>query len=305
MRVAPAVWLPLLALVAGCPPRQTHTVVGKRSALDFAIPKPHLAAGGAHVPVYVTLHDKTVAAKFASAASSHPEVATAEPFDYAPENLAIVTGQPGTTEISLYDSAGKLLDAVDVEITAAAEVDLTTPLATDKPPTVLADVPLHVHAQALAADGLPLMGFWAVRVEAWGAIEMPELEHDHMPDADLAFRAYGPPAATIGLVAYGARHDVPLSVVTVADITRVDLARDDRYPAQVLVTPYAGSEPVYGARCNWTTSRSGASAIEPAASSFELDGNPTEVIYFYLNSTEPATVTCTIGTAQATIDVHR
>jgi hypothetical protein len=182
-------------------------VPGNLGVLDFSWPHPHIAAGGAHVPMHITPHGVNMHAKFARAESSRPDVATAKPFVLGAENLALITGEPGTTEISLYDENDRLLDAVDVAVTAAARIKYTGPY---RATTAWYGPTLHVTATAYADDGLPLMGFWAIRAETSGAVELPAEEDDRMPDAEFVVQVLVAPA-TLHLVAHGASVSIPLA----------------------------------------------------------------------------------------------
>jgi hypothetical protein len=197
-----------MLMLAGCwPPRKTtdRDQLGKRATLELSWPGRRIAAD-ADVPVLVRKADHSTT-YVARVESSDPTVAKVAPLEYAWNVLYVKTGGPGTAELSFYDAHDALLDSFDLEVTAAAQV--TYRIATG---VIHQGYTTHIIATPYSADGEPLSGFWSVRAEPVGAVEVFAEEYDQLPDRDIALRL-SKHVATVALIARGARTDLDLTAV--------------------------------------------------------------------------------------------
>ncbi|MCU1281410.1 MAG: hypothetical protein JWM53_4956, partial [bacterium] len=159
------------------------------------------------------------------------------------ENLAIYTDGPGETTISLFDEKNTLLDSFSHAVVAPTSVQLDT----QPTPTVLRGSIVHVRA---APDDC--IGWFSVRADAVGAVEVPEYERNDSTDFAFVVSA---PSAKLDFTADGVRTELPVSSVSLDDLTSIELhSAGNRYYQLVLGNVYAGTTPVAGALCNWSTS---------------------------------------------------
>ena len=290
----------VIVLAAGCPPAPSpsYGTPGTYGRLDFYWPGSPLAAGGAHVPLHVARPSDGMPAAFARVDSTHPEVATATPFENGLENVAVFTAAAGTTEIRVYDDADALLDSIELTVRAAANIDIR---GADSPVTVLANTILHVHLQPVDDNGVPLYGFFAVRAEFTGLAELPAREHDSLPMLDFAFTPTAPTAEVL-FTSDSIARAISLRSVTLDDLTDLQLTEQDGPGFQIVSAKVlAGSAAVLNALCNWTTSDGDVRPAPPVPEGWlDFSGSNT---YYVPRRDHSLVVTCTVGPLSSSVSV--
>jgi hypothetical protein len=291
-------------VTASCVPQSKPVTPahGQLGVVDFywaGVPTSRFAAGGANVPIVAS--GPSLALSLLSVTSSHPEVATAALVKSRIENIELTTGVPGTTALTLLDGSGGVIDRLDVTIVDVTDVRVMSGWAGDRP-LVVEKTEAHLRVAPLAADGSIVIGWWALHVAAPGVLEQFSDERDNLGGyQDFAVYSATPGDTTLTLSGSAVRRGVPFSVVAGASVTRVDLSADHLY---VTATAYAGDTPAY-AQCAWISANATVHDSGTAATSVDLSEPPTTKSYLAIGTGDQATVTCTVGVAHASVDIHR
>jgi hypothetical protein len=232
----------------------------------------------------------------ASLRSSDPSVASLSPSD-ARIPLHLNAGHAGHATLEAFDDSGRRIGTtgVDVEDIAGIQPRLGLPGLT---PIVLANTPIALYVDVVAADGAALVYRGAVSV-------VPSSNLTRMPfdGNDVAGIRFSGPAGSgyIDISAAGHSLRQPLSFVDATAIVRLTpkLMKVDG-DLFISVTAESAEGPVYGAACDWKLDNLTSTPVAPYLS---LSYLPEDSLLVTVQQPGPATATCTIGTLSTQLQV--
>jgi hypothetical protein len=261
-----------------------------------------LASGGARAHVIVSGGSSgcggTASLSFVTARSTAPNVAT---FTGTGQVVDVVTGQPGTTELELYDGPGALIDRIAVTVADVATLSFTPAAAS---PLLLVGAPEEVTVEPLDAMGRTILG-GVLTVTGEGAVMIDSAASG----ADVRFHtAAGPGALVATLGPTTARLELegvtPEAVSQLVVLSSQSTPRTTGAVASVTVAlqalTAADPRPVVGARCAWTPSDP-LVTVESAGTSSFSDPRMSNVLV--IGKLGAYKATCTVGGATITIDL--
>jgi hypothetical protein len=271
-----------------------------------------LAAGGTHMRISVSpvgsgclgRHDAT----FAQVGSSDPTVAS---FTLLPNTndveVEAVTAAPGPVDLQFLDDTGKVLDSVTIDVEQIAQVDIH---AVDQRVQVFAAFTYGVEVTADDASGRPLeVDAGRLHTQTTGLISANQT--DTPTGADLEVTATD--SGTVTVSADTASAMLTVQTVLTTDITSIALGTGSWAPsynpndqtAVVWLTPMTATGEVYGVPCSWGFDNNGGIVIKSDRPATDLTQPAYNNTQFTLLTSGPHTVTCTIGSAQVAVTLHR
>ena len=273
-----------------------------------------VADGGAHVLVVADpkpsggCSSQPAPPAFASAASSDPTVATAT--RNADGTIEVVTATAGSTDIQLLDDTGAVIDSLTIDIESVTSLAFATPGSVQ----VLASGTYNVDVTPTGATDEPLIGA-ASRIEASadGTLANVTVTPTMVSaDAVVSFAATDRGNGTVTVTAGSLTETLVVMVVAGTDITSIALGSGGFGPSfnpnddteVVWTQAVAAGGPVFGATCAWQVDPSEAT-LHSHAPADDLGNSPLENSQFVLNGDGPFPATCTIGSAQLEVDLHR
>jgi hypothetical protein len=287
----------LVVALAGCgnASMDTSTCVGTKGEMGKAqlsyvgcrgVDTNFLAAGGAKSSVDVT------GVTFASVKVADPNIAT---FNYKGTggSVDVVAGTPGTTELSLLDGNGAVIDRVAIIVKPTTSLDYDRGWGQSTGPTIVAGTRNELHVTTKNGTDV-LVGTGAVMFTTKGSIKLDTL----YANGDSA--AFFADAGTSTLVAdaMGGGHlEITVIAIDPATVTAVEMVPktqdvDSGKEGLAVITFNAGDLPVYGGECQWAFTGPTVHATLYGGSS--LSHLPWTIYTLKADSAGAATATCTL-----------
>jgi hypothetical protein len=279
----------LITLLAAC-----HDTTAAQPQLEFADGQ-RLTAGGARTNITLHLGNRSAT----RVASTDETVATF--FLASASSVEMLTGQPGSVQLEVYDSTDELLAVspqISVEAPAALRSDQGWPSGQN--PRVVAGEPASLHVTAYASDGIALGGSGAVRFSLDGTLVSltRPLDGDELPFTGT------PGGGTITASSSSASTAVDISVVARDEVTAVTMTSgaltDDTFVVTATAQTHDGS--VYTGACAWSADPAVtlASDIGPT-----LELGPGEMAVFHVASPGRYTITCEVAGQRSEVAIVR
>lgn len=295
-------------LAAGCVSRSGGQLghasfAYEECAFGCTVPDNPMAAGGAHAVINVTVDSGYT---FSQVRSSNPGVAD---FSLASVTFGggigvdVVSGTPGSADLELFDSHGKLVDQVTVTVAATAKLAYTQGW-TGAAPLVLAGSTQYFHVTTQGTNGKTLIGTGAVQFDLAGPLHATGL---YLGGDGQGF-AGDPGAGSVTAHAGSVAATLPVTVVppdavtTLTPAVKPNSVEGQSTYANVDVVASGASGAIYGAACAWTvpagvtlSSQSPASLESPARTSTR----------FLLSTPGTFTATCSVGAVSTSVTLTR
>lgn len=287
--------LALCMIVAGChfgggsgSGGANNTFYFANCGVDCSLTQHTVAAGGAHTTVDVN-------GTFSSVSTSDPSIAVATKNG---TSIEIISGNPGTTTLSIYDAGHRVIASspLTVEATATLKAKLATPS-----PIVLEGQPIVFHVTTLNARGEVTKGSGAVAFTLGGTL-MPDI----VPvDGDAIGFVGAAGNGTISASCPSASLTQTFTIVPQSAISALDMSSTTQPNEQAIISvvPRSSAGGVYAGPCHWTTSDPSvtlASDIGPS-----LDLGPGTLSVFNLRRPGTFTVTCSLAGLTSSVTLTR
>jgi hypothetical protein len=232
--------------------------------------------------------------------SADPSVIEVEHVESA-DLLTVFAKSPGDVELQLVSTqSGEVLDALEVKVRDVYEALTYHDLR------VYRDSDAVIRLELYDDEGCRMVGTGAINYALAGDLSSENLDLDPENDIELndsyeqlAVRGGTPASGGLAVIGPGLQDELPVRILGPDDVAEIDMSDEIRVPAgsTSFVYPYAfddGGDEILGAHCEWT--------VSPPDSPIEIQDHGDSV---ELNSdtVTQATVTCTIGSASASMQV--
>jgi hypothetical protein len=264
----------------------------------------NLAAGGARASINVSL------ASGYSFAAVHSTNIAAATFtiggDISGTTINAISGSPGSTLLQLLDGSGHLVDQTTINVEATATLAVTRGWS-GAAPLILAGSPQSFHVTTTDAGGRTTIGTGSVAFSLLGTLS---------PTASIglggdSFGFEGSPGSgsVIATTQSGASARLDVTVVPASAVISLNATRHSNTTdssgtyANVDITAYSPSGPVYGAQCSWTASDPSVTVRSQSVAS--LEHAPMATTQLSLGRPGTFVATCSVGTLSTSVQLTR
>jgi hypothetical protein len=299
-------FLPIAAAVAGCSVTEgtdDRASFSYDSLGSMSVP----LAAGASDGISISVPSTTT---IDHAASSDPAVLTlgamtnGAPGAY---DVPVTAGSPGSATLTIYDPTGKVIDQTTVEVAATTSITLSAPSGL----TLLEGQSYAVHATTIGAGGATLAGSGAIHFAYAGSLASAASTHAFCTGDCGYFTAAAAGDGEASVTALSAStplqlHVVPASAIDSLSFASATVSIAPNGVGSMAYTLKSSGAIVYTGGTELTCTSSNSDVATPSAAPFGstlATSATTGLVAISTGSAGSATITCGVGSEQATVSV--
>jgi hypothetical protein len=222
-------------------------------------------------------------------------------------DVPVTAGSPGSATLTIYDPTGKVIDQTTVEVAATTSITLSTPSGL----TLLEGQSYAVHATTIGAGGATLAGSGAIHFAYSGSLVSAAPTNAFCTGDCGYFTAAtaGDGEANVTAVSASAPlqlHVVPASAIDALSFASATVSFAPNGGGSVAYTLKSSGAVVFTGGTELTCTSSNSAVAAPMAQFFGATLAPsatTGSVAIGSGSAGTATITCSVGGRQATVNV--